>query len=121
MVDVPKNRLQNRNGTWHFRAKVPIDLQEAFGKREEKKSLKTGSRTEARRIANALSLEFDAKIGFLRRQQFGSEKHGSVGIRMVNIRAWGSSRRHRRLHNNFMIVYHFRTTPRKPPERGQPQ
>ena len=69
MVTVPRTRLIQRNGTWYFRAKVPADLVDAFGKGEEKRSLATSNIHEARKRADVLSIQFDAKVEALRRKQ----------------------------------------------------
>ncbi|MGA7799370.1 MAG: DUF6538 domain-containing protein [Gammaproteobacteria bacterium] len=61
-----QTHLFKRNSTYYFRAKVPIDLQRHLGKREEKCSLKTKDRREARRLARQASADFDRRCQQLR-------------------------------------------------------
>jgi len=63
-----QTHLFKRNSCYYFRAKVPIDLQRHLGKREEKFSLKTKDRQEAKRLARQASADFDRRCQRLRRQ-----------------------------------------------------
>lgn len=52
-VRVP--HIQLRNGTYHFRLRVPDDLRLVVGAREIRRSLKTGSKIEAHRLSAGIS------------------------------------------------------------------
>ncbi|WP_420418331.1 DUF6538 domain-containing protein [Pacificispira sp.] len=80
---MPTNRLLNRKGTWYFRAKVPAELVEAFGQREAKKSLRTSDKRVARKRADVLSVQFDAKIDDLRRKLAASASQ-RVNLRQLS-------------------------------------
>ncbi len=62
-----QTHLQRRNGRYYFRAKIPVDLQLYFGRKEEKFSLKTSDYREARHRAHLASAEFVNKCEALRR------------------------------------------------------
>lgn len=76
-MTVPINRVKKnlRNGRYQFRAKVPLDLVEAYGQLEEKRSLGLVSAHEANQIGAILSVQFDARIAELRRRQSASDNN----------------------------------------------
>jgi integrase len=64
----PSYLSRDRHGTWHFRARIPKDLQPHFdNKREIKRSTQTDSRREAVKIARAYRVELDQKMDELLR------------------------------------------------------
>lgn len=65
-----QTHLLNRNGSFYFRVKIPADLQQEFGKKEEKFSLRTKNYTEAKRLAHQASARFDEKCQKLRKRTF---------------------------------------------------
>lgn len=67
MSDMPlQTHLLRRGSTYYFRAKVPVDLQPYWGKREEKYSLKTKDPALARRLVRQAAVDFDEKCERLR-------------------------------------------------------
>jgi hypothetical protein len=62
-----RNHLQERNGVWYYRRRVPWDLVRSFGSQFVKKSLKTGLIKEAQQRRNILDVQFDAEFADLRK------------------------------------------------------
>ncbi|MGE4193419.1 MAG: DUF6538 domain-containing protein [Pseudodesulfovibrio sp.] len=54
---------------WHFRLNVPADLRASFGKTVIMKSLKTGDKRTASKLAKSLSLQWKAKFEEVRASQ----------------------------------------------------
>jgi integrase len=70
MEDMEKHpRLAKRNGSdkYYFRAKIPADLQDHFGKKEVMYSLRTPDRQEALKRCRVESLKFDQECEEARR------------------------------------------------------
>ena len=63
---VPDSYLIRRNGTWHYRRRVPADVQPYEGLRWWKKSLKTSIESEAKERARVLASKHDAIIAVAR-------------------------------------------------------
>ncbi len=59
--------LQRRGEVWQFRIRVPTDLVAAIGKREVKKSLRTGDKSYARELARIELIKLDGEWARLRR------------------------------------------------------
>ena len=67
-----------RNGVYYYRRRVPRDLVEHLGRREIKKSLKTGSNAEARVRGNLAACDFDRLFAEARKaRSLGSSATGS--------------------------------------------
>lgn len=60
--------LQSRDGVWHFRMRVPEDLQATLGKREIKRSLRTRDHREAKRLLPLETLKARAALDEARRK-----------------------------------------------------
>jgi hypothetical protein len=72
MKDVSRaTRLHRRKGSrnYYFRAKVPVDLQDIYGKREIYFSLKTSDRQEALQRVHMESVKLDQEFAEKRRQR----------------------------------------------------
>ena len=69
-----QTHLFNRNGNFYFRAKIPIDLQQVPGKKEEKFSLKTKTYPTAKRLAREASVAFDRMCQTLRERLYDPQK-----------------------------------------------
>ncbi|MGE4193307.1 MAG: DUF6538 domain-containing protein [Pseudodesulfovibrio sp.] len=72
MKDVSRpTRLHRRKGSrnYYFRAKVPVDLQDIYGKREVFFSLKTSDRQEALQRVHMESVKLDQEFAEKRRQR----------------------------------------------------
>ncbi len=61
-----QTRLFNRNNNYYYRAKIPADLQDHFGKKERKFSLKTKDRAKAAALVRKFSVEEDEEFARLR-------------------------------------------------------
>ncbi|MFC3642754.1 DUF6538 domain-containing protein [Aquibium oceanicum] len=59
--------LQRRGEVWQFRIRVPTDLVPSVGRREIKKSLRTGDRSQARELARIELVKLDGEWSRLRR------------------------------------------------------
>ncbi|WP_319567487.1 site-specific integrase [Cohaesibacter marisflavi] len=55
-------RLYRRNATYYHRAVVPVDIQETYGKTEEKFSLKTKDYREALKLVRIAAVEVDQRF-----------------------------------------------------------
>src|SRR3984885_11206377 len=76
-VSKPPN-IFPRNGVYYYRRRVPRDLVEHLGRREIKKSLKTGSNAEARVRGNLAACDFDRLFAEARKaRSLGSSATGS--------------------------------------------
>ena len=61
-----QTRLHKRNNSFYYRAKIPVDLQDFFGKKERKFSLKTKDRAKAAALVRKFSVEEDEEFSRLR-------------------------------------------------------
>ncbi len=61
-----QTRLLNRNNNYYYRAKIPLDLQEHYGKKERKFSLKTKDRAKAAALVRKFAVEEDEEFSRLR-------------------------------------------------------
>lgn len=60
---MPKHpRLLNRKGTYYYRAKVPADIIDSYGKTEETFSLRTKDHKEALRLVKISAVEVDERF-----------------------------------------------------------
>lgn len=64
-----QTKLAKRGNTYYFRAKVPVDLIDHFGKKEIKISLKTTDKGEAARLCNLKAVEWDEKLEGIREKR----------------------------------------------------
>lgn len=65
-------RLQQRKGTWYYHRRVPSDLVKSIRKAVIKRSLKTGSKIEAKRLRSICDVETDALFASLTKGAVGS-------------------------------------------------
>ena len=69
--ETKQSHLMKRGSVYHFRARVPFDVQPAWGKKEEKFSLKTSELSTAHRLVREASERFEDKVKQLRALLFG--------------------------------------------------
>ncbi|MBS3650036.1 site-specific integrase [Pseudaminobacter sp. 19-2017] len=61
-----RHHLHNRNGVWYYRRRVPDTLIKSFGKSLIQHSLNTTSLQDAKRLRNALDIQYDLEFEALR-------------------------------------------------------
>ncbi len=65
-------RLQHRAGTWYYHRRVPTELVKIAGKPVIKRSLRTGSKTEAKRLRSICDVETDEWFASLSKSMGGN-------------------------------------------------
>ncbi len=66
-----QTRLFKRNNNYYYRSKIPVDLQEHFGKKEQKFSLKTKNREKAAALVRQIAAKSDEEFARLRAALYG--------------------------------------------------
>ena len=61
------------SGVYHYRRRVPKELQSSWGKKQVKVSLKTKSKNQANLKAARLDIEFEEKLAFYKKRLSGSK------------------------------------------------
>ena len=61
-----QTRLFNRNSTYYYRAKIPVDLQGHYGKTEHKFSLKTKDRAKAAALVRQFAARHEEEYARIR-------------------------------------------------------